>query len=126
MLLCGHELENTLIVEKLQDLFMKKYCKNKSNRVYDFMLCGKVMINHLITGLMKKILSYQLSCFPEPQNHIDKGKTKVELDLFNYTTNANLKIATVIDTSKYAEKADLAGLKSDVDKPHIDKLDINE
>ena len=47
---------------------------------------------------------------------------KVELDLPNYATNADLKNATGVDTSKFAKKVDLANLKSDVDKLDIDKL----
>ena len=42
---------------------------------------------------------------------------KVELDLSDYATNA-----TGIDTSDFAKKADLANLKSEVDKLNIDKL----
>ena len=47
---------------------------------------------------------------------------KVELDLFNYATKADLKNATGVDTSKVAKKVDLASLKSNVDKLDIDKL----
>ena len=48
---------------------------------------------------------------------------KVELDLFNYATRFELKNATDVDISKFAEKADLASLKSDIDKLGIDKLE---
>ena len=47
---------------------------------------------------------------------------KVELDLSNYATKANLKNATGVDTSDFAEKTDLTNVKSDVDKLSIDKL----
>ena len=47
---------------------------------------------------------------------------KVELDLSNYTTKADFKNATGVDTSNFAKKTDLANLKSDVDKLDIDKL----
>ena len=46
----------------------------------------------------------------------------VELDLTNSATKADLKSATGVDTSKFAEKVDLANLKSNVDKSDIDKL----
>ena len=46
---------------------------------------------------------------------------KAELDLSNYATKANLKNATVVDTSKFAKKVDLAILKSEIDK--LDKLE---
>ena len=47
---------------------------------------------------------------------------KVELDLSNYATKADLKNSIGVDTSKFAEKVDLANLKSNVDKLDIDKL----
>ena len=58
--------------------------------------------------------------FPEPKS--SGGKVKVELDLSNYATKADLKNATGVDTSKFAKKVDLANLKSNVDKLDIDKL----
>ena len=50
--------------------------------------------------------------FPEPKSL--GGKVKVELDLSNYATKADLKNATGIDTSKFAEKVDLTNLKENV------------
>ena len=48
---------------------------------------------------------------------------KVESDLSNYATKAALKKATVVDTSKFAKKVNLASLKYNVDnKLDIDKL----
>ena len=47
---------------------------------------------------------------------------KVELDLSNYATKADLKNATGVDTLDSAKETDLANLKSDVDKLDIDKL----
>ena len=47
---------------------------------------------------------------------------KVELDVSNYATKADLKNATGVDTSKFAEKVDLANLKSNVNKLGVDKL----
>ena len=40
----------------------------------------------------------------------------------NYGTKPNLKNAAGVDTSDFAKKADLADLKSDVDKLDINKL----
>ena len=51
-----------------------------------------------------------------------RGRVKVELDLSNYTTKADLKNATDVDTSKFAKNVDLANLKSDADKLDIAKL----
>ena len=58
--------------------------------------------------------------FPEPKSL--GGRMKVELNLSNYATNADLKIAKTADTSKFAKKVDLANLKSNVDKLDIDKI----
>ena len=58
--------------------------------------------------------------FPEPKS--SGGRVKVEFDFSNYATKADLKKATGVDTSKFAKKADLANLKSDVAKLDIDKL----
>ena len=51
-----------------------------------------------------------------------RERVKVELDLSNYATKADLRNATAVDTSKLAKKVDLANLKSNVDKLDIDKL----
>ena len=57
--------------------------------------------------------------FPEPQSLV--ATVKVELDLFYYLTNADLKNALGLDTSKFAKKIDLASLKLKVDKLDIAK-----
>ena len=49
--------------------------------------------------------------FPKPKSFGEN--VKVELDLSNYTTKADLKNATSVDTSHFA-KTDLANLKSDL------------
>ena len=43
------------------------------------MLSGKSIIIHLIAGLIKKVLLYKRSYFPEPYSR-SKTKIKVELD----------------------------------------------
>ena len=53
---------------------------------------------------------YEMSYFPETYSH-NKNKIYVELDLPNYATKY-LKIATGMNTSKFAKKADLASIKS--------------
>ena len=50
------------------------------------------------------------------------GSVKVELDLSNYPTKADLKNTTGVDTAKFSKKVDLASLKSNVDKLGIDEL----
>ena len=48
---------------------------------------------------------------------------KFELDLPNYTTEADLKNAAGVDTSNFAKKTDLANSKYHVDKLHINKIE---
>ena len=52
-----------------------------------------------------------------------KKKIEVVLDLSNYATKSDLKNATGVDTSQFAEKGDLANLKLEADKSGIDKLE---
>ena len=44
------------------------------------------------------------------------------MDLCNYATKADIKNISHIDTSSFALKANLANLKTEVDKLEIDKL----
>ena len=50
------------------------------------------------------------------------SNVKVELDLKNYATKEELKNITYVDTSSFALKANLASLKTKVDKLDIPKL----
>ena len=81
----------------------------------------KGMKIHLIIGQIKKISLNKISNFPEPYS-CNKKKIKVELDFFKYATKSDLQNATGINTSKFAKKADLAVLKSNVDRLDIGKL----
>ena len=74
------------------------------------------MIIYLIVRFIKNIYLYKVSYFPGPYNH-RKIKIKVNTDLFNYATKSHLRNA---DISDFDKKADLANLKS-----VVDKLDIN-
>ena len=51
--------------------------------------------------------------------NLSKG-IRVKVDLSNYTTKADLKKATVIDTSNLALKSNLAQLKAGIDKIDLD------
>ena len=66
----------------------------------------------------KKDVLLMSEYFSEPT--ISGGRVKVELDLSNYATKADLSAG--VDTPKLAEKVDLTHLKPDVDKLDIDKL----
>ena len=79
------------------------------------------MVIHLIVGLLKNVFLCKMRYFAEPYT-CSKSKVKVILNLSNYVTKSDLKIAKDVDASKFAKKADLTSLKSDIDKLHIDKL----
>ena len=57
--------------------------------------------------------------FPKPKSF--GGRVRVELDLSNYASKADIKRGTGFNTSKFAEKVNLANLKA-----VVDKLDINK
>ena len=58
--------------------------------------------------------------FPKPNE--PWRDINVKVDLSNYSTKADFKIAAGIDTLKFVKKVDLASLKSNVDKLDINKL----
>ena len=50
------------------------------------------------------------------------GDINVKVDLFNYATKKDIKNISYADTSSFALKANLANLKTKIDKLDIDKL----
>ena len=80
--------------------------------------------NSLNSKIDKNDIVEMSEYFPEPKSLGEK--VKVELDLSNYATKTDFKNPTRVDTSKFAKKADLANLKSNVDKSDIDKLKMFE
>ena len=84
------------------------------------MLNGKVMIIHLIVGLIKIYCIKMNQYFPKPSSH--EENIKVEIDLSNYATKKGINDITHVDTSNFALKTNLAHLKTEVDKLDIDKL----
>ena len=50
------------------------------------------------------------------------GNINVKVDLSNYATKNDLKNVTHVDASSFALKTNLARLKTEVEKVHIDKL----
>ena len=71
----------------------------------------------MLEGLTKNNCKKQIK-----QTKTFGGKVKVELDLSNYATKADLKNATGVDTSKFVKQVDLVSLKSNVDKLDTGKL----
>ena len=86
-----------------QEFRKEKVIKKKGNKLY---VNGKVIIIHLIAGLIKKILHKMSQYFPKPYNRFG-GNVKAELDLSNYATKTDVKGATGIDTSRLALRSNL-------------------
>ena len=59
--------------------------------------------------------------FPKPYKAFI-GDVKVKVDLSNYTTKADIKNISHVDTSSFALKTNLANFKTEVDKLDTDKL----
>ena len=59
--------------------------------------------------------------FPKPYEPFG-GDVNVKVNLSNYTTKTDLKEIGGIDTSNFALKSNLAGLKTELDNLDIDKL----
>ena len=59
--------------------------------------------------------------FPNPLRSFG-GNVNVKVDLPNYATKTDLKNITLIDTSSFALKTNLASIKNEVDKLDIAKL----
>ena len=57
---------------------------------------------------------------PKPSSH--EENIKIEIDLTNYATKKDINDIAHVDTSNFALKANLANLKTEVDKLDIDKL----
>ena len=62
-----------------------------------------------------------MTYFSEPDSY-GRNKIKAAFNLSNYATKPYIKHVTGVDTPDFAKKANLAGLKSNVDKSGIDKL----
>ena len=60
--------------------------------------------------------------FPKPFNSHFGDSTKVKIDLSNNAIRTDLKNVTHVDTSSFAQKTNLANLKTEVDKSDIRKL----
>ena len=73
--------------------------------------------------MIKKILLYKISYFPEPYTR-SKNKFKFKLDLSKYAIKSELKSVTGFDTSNSAKNSDSVSLKTTVNKLH--KLDVDK
>ena len=57
-----------------------------------------------------------------PSYKSSSNNVKVELDLTNYAIKTDLKNITHVDVSRFATKANLASLKTEIDKIDSDEL----
>ena len=62
-----------------------------------------------------------MSQYFSPYNNFSNN-IKVELDLSNYAQKKNINDITHVDVSGFANKTNLAALKTEVDKIDLDKL----
>ena len=68
-----------------------------------------------------KRVYYQMSTYYPPYKS-SSNNIKVEIDLSNYATKNDLKNITHVDVSSFANKINLAALKTEDDKIDTDKL----
>ena len=59
---------------------------------------------------------------PKPFNSHFGDSIRVKIDLSNYATKTDIKNTSLVDTSRFALKANLAKLKTEFDQLDIDKL----
>ena len=115
----GEEIVGTFYEKELkkknQEKFrVEKLIKRKGNKLY---VKWKEYDSSFNSWIDQKVI-VQISIYlPEPES--SGGIVKFELDLSNYTTQADLKNGISVDTSEFAKKVDLANLKSNVDNLYI-------
>ena len=84
---------------------VEKVIKRKGDEVYVKWKGCDSSFNSWVDKKYKVLIS---EYFPETKS--SGGKLKVELDLSNYATKADLKNAAGVDTSNFAKKVDLTNL----------------
>ena len=77
----------------------------------------KFFLNEFLSLQMCQYFPKALRSFGENINH--------KVDLWNYATKADLNNVTHVDSSSFALKTNLAGLKTEVDKLDIEKFTIS-
>ena len=77
-----------------------KVIKRKGYKLY---VKWKGFDNSFNSWIDKYDVLYKISFLPELHTH-SKNKIEIELDLSNYATKSDLKIATGVNTSDFAKK----------------------
>ena len=119
----GHMLLVILKAKKLLERFTKKYCKKKNQSEFRVEKEMKRKGDKLYITWKGYNSSFSSWIDINGINEwVFSRRVKVELDLSNYATKTELKNATGGDASSFANKTDLANLKSDLDNLDIDKV----
>ena len=119
----GEEIIGTFYEKELQGTNQQEFRIEKviKGNAINYILNGKVIIIHLIAGLIKKIYHKMSKYFPKPYEPLG-GNINVKVDLSNYAAKKDIKNITHVDTSSFALKTNVANLKTKVGKLDIDKL----
>ena len=130
----GEEITGTFYEKELQKTYqqefrIEKVTKRKGNKLYVKWKGYDKSFNSWIDKKKDLLWFYwlQLHCikmsqfFPKPYGPFG-WDINVKVDLSNYATKADIKNISHVDTSSFALKANLADLKTEVDKLNIDKL----
>ena len=97
--LTGTFYENELQKKKQKEFRIEKVMKRKGDKLY---VKWNGYNNSLYNWIDKEDIIKMKECFPKPNSL--GANVKVELDLSNYVTKANLKKATGVGTSSFAKK----------------------
>ena len=79
------------------------------------------MIIHLIARLIKMTLYENESTLSKPYEHFGED-INVKIDFSNYATKSDIKNISIVDTSSFALKSNLASLKTEANKLDTDKF----
>ena len=101
-----------------EEFWVEKLIKSKCDKLY---IKWKIYDDSFNSLIGQKDIIWMSEYFPKPK--FLGGNVKVELNLSNYVTKADLKQATDVDTLKVAKTVDLTGFKSEIDKLDIEKLE---
>ena len=112
----GEEIIGTVYEKELQktnqeEVRIEKVIKKKGNKLH---VKWKGYDNSFNSWINERLFSKPYEPFG--------GDIDVKVDLSNHATRNDLKDATGIDTSNFALKSNLAGLRTEVDKLDTDKL----
>ena len=106
--------EKAFVISKIKNTVPWTYFINNPNgeEIINYMSNGKVMIIHLITGLIKRVSVillneiplYKMSqYFPKPYEPF-VGDMDVKVDLSNYATKPDIENISHVDSSSFALK----------------------